>query len=57
MFRFLDPATFGANETENEATLRKLGEAMVAEFDAPKDGADEEERARFPHSIPTSARG
>jgi hypothetical protein len=30
MFRFLEPATFGANETENEATLRKLGEAMVA---------------------------
>ncbi len=39
----LEPARFGATEAEAAANLRKLGKAMVAEPDKPKDGADEEE--------------
>src|SRR5882724_6565379 len=43
MFRFLPPAQFGASEAENLANLHKLGDAMSADFDEPKDGKDEEE--------------
>src|SRR5438034_3430476 len=43
MFRFLPPAQFGASEAENLANLHKLGDAISADFDEPKDGKDEEE--------------
>jgi len=43
MFRSLRPARFGATDEENIANLEKLGTAMSADFDAPKDGKDEEE--------------
>ena len=43
MFRSLPRAQFGSSETENSANLHKLGEAMSADFDKPKDGKDEEE--------------
>jgi hypothetical protein len=43
MFRSLRPATFGATPDENVAILAKLGKAMAADFDAPKDGKDDEE--------------
>jgi hypothetical protein len=43
MFRSLSPATFGATDAENEANLTALGQAMSADFDAPKDGKDDEE--------------
>ncbi len=43
MFRSLHPATFGPTETKNIENLAKLGEAMSADFDPPKDGHDEEE--------------
>jgi hypothetical protein len=43
MFRSLPPARFGATDTENEAHLTALGQAMSAEFDEPKDGKDDEE--------------
>src|SRR5213594_3924565 len=43
MFRFLPPAQFGASEAENLANLHKLGDAMSADFDPPKDGKDDEE--------------
>jgi Animal haem peroxidase len=43
MFRFLPPAQFGASEAENLVNLHKLGDAMSADFDEPKDGKDEEE--------------
>jgi hypothetical protein len=43
MFRALRPATFGATDQQNVANLSRLGAAMSAAFDAPKDGKDEEE--------------
>src|SRR5436305_15112064 len=43
MFRSLRPARFGATEDETAANLAALGAAMSADFDAPKDGQDEEE--------------
>jgi hypothetical protein len=43
MFRTLPPADFGATDIETEANLLKLGKAMVADHDAPKDGPDAEE--------------
>ena len=43
MFRRLPPATFGATEADNQANLAALGAAMSSDFDAPKDGKDEEE--------------
>jgi hypothetical protein len=43
MFRTLRPATFGATDQENEQNLLKLGQAMSAAFDPPKDGKDDEE--------------
>ena len=43
MFRSIPPARFGSDETENIDNLRKLGAALSADFDAPKDGQDDEE--------------
>jgi Animal haem peroxidase len=43
LFRSLPPAKFGATEADNVANLTKLGKAMVADFEPPKDGQDEEE--------------
>src|SRR5207244_4999107 len=43
MFRSLRSAKFGATDQENIANLKKLGDAMSAGFDPPKDGKDEEE--------------
>jgi Animal haem peroxidase len=43
MFRSLHPATFGKDDSENESNLAALAQAMSAEFDAPKDGKDDEE--------------
>lgn len=43
MFRSLSHAKFGATDAENRANLAKLGEAMSAAFDPPKDGKDDEE--------------
>src|SRR5690242_1973691 len=43
MFRALRGAEFGDTEQENLDSLKKLGAAMSAEFDAPKDGRDDEE--------------
>ena len=43
MFRSLHRAKFGATDQENIANLKKLGDAMSADFDPPKDGKDEEE--------------
>lgn len=43
MFRSLHPATFGSTVNENLANLAKLGDAMSAPFDIPKDGKDDEE--------------
>src|ERR1700674_1186307 len=43
MFRSLTPAKFGATDKDNETNLAKLGAAMSAAFDAPKDGKDVEE--------------
>ena len=43
MFRALPPADFGESDTETEQNLLKLGEAMVAPHDDPKDGPDAEE--------------
>jgi len=43
MFRSLPAAAFGSTEAENVANLTKLGEAMSAGFDSPKDGKDDEE--------------
>jgi hypothetical protein len=43
MFRALPPAEFGAGDVETEKNLLALGKAMVADFDAPKDGPDAEE--------------
>ena len=38
LFRSLHPAQFGSTEAENVANLTKLGQAMSAGFDGPKDG-------------------
>src|SRR6202042_202722 len=43
MFRALPPADFGANDTDSQAALLQLGAAMTNDFDAPKDGKDDEE--------------
>jgi hypothetical protein len=43
MFRSLPPARFGATDADNQKSLAKLGKAMSADFDAPKDGKDDEE--------------
>jgi hypothetical protein len=43
MFRALPAARFGANPEESRKNLAKLAQAMVAEFDPPKDGKDDEE--------------
>src|SRR3954468_1428125 len=43
MFRALPPANFGTTEAEVRDNLDKLASKMVADFDAPKDGEDEEE--------------
>lgn len=43
MFRSLHSATFGKDESENEANLAALAQAMSADFDGPKDGKDDEE--------------
>ena len=43
MFRFLRAATFGRDEAENIKNLTLLGAKMSADFDAPKDGKDDEE--------------
>ena len=43
MFRSLPAAKFGATDVENVANLTKLGQAMSAGFDPPKDGKDDEE--------------
>lgn len=43
MFRALRGAEFGHTDQENLDNLKKLGAAMSAEFDAPKDGRDDEE--------------
>ncbi len=43
LFRSLHPAQFGSTEAENVANLTKLGLAMSAGFDGPKDGKDDEE--------------
>lgn len=43
MFRALPPADFGESDTKTEENLLKLGAAMVAPHDDPKDGPDAEE--------------
>jgi len=43
MFRSLPRAHFGSTEAENIANLHKLGDALSAEFDPPKDRKDDEE--------------
>ncbi|HEY2459082.1 MAG TPA: peroxidase family protein, partial [Candidatus Acidoferrum sp.] len=43
IFRSLPGATFGTSDAENVANLTKLGQAMSAGFDPPKDGKDDEE--------------
>lgn len=43
MFRTLPMAKFGATDDENVTNLARLGKAMSADFDPPKDGKDEEE--------------
>src|ERR1700761_9578509 len=43
LFRALPHARFGRTEAENQQNLQKLGVAMSATFDPPKDGADDEE--------------
>src|ERR1700748_2812329 len=43
MFPDLKPAVFGTDPRDETANLTKLANAMIAEFDAPKDGPDEEE--------------
>jgi hypothetical protein len=42
-FRALPPADYGESDTETEQDLLKLGAAMVAPHDDPKDGPDAEE--------------
>ncbi|MBV8516377.1 MAG: heme peroxidase [Acidobacteria bacterium] len=43
IFRALPPADFGPTDEASQAALNKLGAAMVADFDPPKDGPDDEE--------------
>jgi hypothetical protein len=43
LFPKLPPARYGSSDAEEEENLGKLAEKMVSEFDAPKDGADDEE--------------
>jgi hypothetical protein len=43
LFRSLPPAQFGSTEGENVKNLTLLGQKMSADFDAPKDGKDDEE--------------
>ena len=43
MFRSLPAATYGKTDAESRAALMKLGNAMTAPFDPPKDGFDAEE--------------
>ena len=43
MFRTLPPATFGKTDADNVQNLERLGAAMSTDFDAPKDGKDDEE--------------
>ena len=43
MFPLLPAASYGKHDAESEANLLKLGAVMSAEFEAPKDGVDEEE--------------
>src|SRR3954469_15501295 len=43
LFRRLDPAVFGRTDNENETVLSTLGDRMSSDFDAPKDGPDDEE--------------
>jgi hypothetical protein len=43
MFRNLTPAQFGPSDADNIAGLSALADKMVAVFDPPKDGPDEEE--------------
>lgn len=43
MFRSLHPAVYGANDDETVANLTALADRMVADFDPPKDGKDDEE--------------
>ena len=43
MFQPLPHARFGSTEQENVENLAKLGSAMSADFDGPKDGKDDEE--------------
>ena len=40
MFRSLPAATYGKTDGESRANLMRLGTAMTAAFDAPKDGQD-----------------
>src|SRR5882757_894467 len=43
MFRNLPSASFGANEADTAANLKKLADKMAAGLDHPKDGPDAEE--------------
>ncbi len=43
MFRALPPADHGETDTETETNLLKLGKAMVADHEPPRDGPDPEE--------------
>lgn len=43
MFGQLPAATYGRSDAESRAALMKLGRAMTADFDGPKDGFDGEE--------------
>ena len=43
MFGHLPAATYGKTDPDSRAALMKLGSAMTAEFDGPKDGFDGEE--------------
>jgi hypothetical protein len=43
MFRALPAAKYGKDEGESLKNLAKLGSAMAADFDPPKDGKDDEE--------------
>jgi hypothetical protein len=43
MFGLLPPARYGATDNDSLANLQTLGSRMSAEFESPKDGADDEE--------------
>src|SRR5581483_2042873 len=43
MFQKLPAASYGNTDAESRAALASLGQAMTADFDAPKDGFDAEE--------------